>query len=216
MRYKKILKLIILCVLAAGLNYFLNTFSVYLIKIPLFLDTVFNAAVCFAAGLIPGLITALLSYTTMCIRNGNFDPFILCAVTEVILVWRFIPSLQSRSVNLKDTGNLPETAVTSFVSIFARLMLLYIVCCISISILGGFIDFFYYSLMSNSKPYFSAEDTFKIGLLRSGIPVLTMNILSRIPVNLVDRFIVIFGGYFVSRLVRKFFADEKNYTIPNE
>jgi hypothetical protein len=33
-----------------------------------------------------------------------------------------------------------------------------------------------------------------------------MNILSRIPVNLVDRFIVIFGGYFISRGAGKLLA----------
>jgi len=202
---KKIIIIILLCIFAAGLNYLLNTISVYLIKIPLFLDTVFNAAVCFAAGLIPGIATALLSYTALSIRNGNFDPFILCAITEVFLIWRFKPQTDSEKNKLKEqhTRTYPESALTSYVSIFARLMLLYIVCCISISILGGFIDFIYYNVMANSKQYFSAEDTFKIGLLRSGIPVLAMNILSRIPVNLVDRFIVIFGGYFVSRLIRR-------------
>jgi hypothetical protein len=57
--------------------------------------------------------------------------------------------------------------------------------------------------LSNPKSYFSAEDAFKIGLLPSGIPVLAMDILSRIPVNIVDRFIVIFGGYFISGIYRK-------------
>jgi hypothetical protein len=83
-------------------------------------------------------------------------------------------------------------------------MLLYIVCCFAISILGGVIDFIFHYRLSNPKIYFSAEDTLKMGLLRSNIPVLAMNILSRIPVNLVDRFIVIFGGYFISRGIKKF------------
>jgi hypothetical protein len=78
-------------------------------------------------------------------------------------------------------------------------MLLYIVCSLAISLLGGLIDFFYHYRWSHPKVYFSAEDTIKIGLLRSNIPVLAMDILSRIPVNIVDRFIVIFGGYFISR-----------------
>jgi hypothetical protein len=82
-------------------------------------------------------------------------------------------------------------------------MILYIICCFAVSVLGGVIDFFYYGMLSNPKLYFSAEDAFKIGLLRSGIPVLAMDILSRIPVNIVDRFIVIFGGYFISRLMIK-------------
>ena len=192
-------KLLILCILAAAANFLLNTLSVYLIKIPLFLDTVFNAAVCFTAGLIPGIVTALLAYTALGIRNGGFDPFILCSLLEVFLIWRMKPSQANEPQQITPH----ETTVTSFVSIFARLMLLYIVCCTAISILGGMIDFFYYTVLANSKLYFSAEDTFKIGLLRSGIPVLTTNILSRFPVNLVDRFIVIFGGYFISRGLRK-------------
>ena len=201
----------LLCILAAGANFLLNTLSVYSIKIPLFLDTVFNAAVCFAAGLFPGIFTALTTYTALCLRNGSFDPFILCAVAEVFLVWRLRPSAgrlsdgKISSIGQSSRSSaLPETELASFISIFARLMVLYIVCCIVISILGGLIDFFYYTVLANSKLYFSAEDTFKIGLLRSDIPILVMNILSRIPVNLVDRFIVIFGGYFISRLILKF------------
>jgi len=197
--------ILLICILAAAVNFLLNTLSVYYIKIPLFLDTLFNAVVCFAAGLVPGIITALFSYITLCIRNGSFDPFIICAVVEVLLIWRLKPSVHSRGARLKEQqkGILPENAVTAFVGIFARLMLLYIICCITISILGGLIDYFFYDLMSNTKQYFSAEDTFKIGFLRSGIHTLVINILSRIPVNLVDRFIVIFGGYFISRLISR-------------
>jgi hypothetical protein len=56
----------------------------------------------------------------------------------------------------------------------------------------------------NPKLYFSAEDIFKAGgLLNSGIPMLAMNILSRIPVNIIDRFIVIFGGFFIAEGITK-------------
>ena len=202
MNIKKIAQLSVICILAAGANFLLNTLSVYLVRIPLFLDTVFNAAVCFYAGLFPGIITALFTYTAMSIRNGSFDPFIICAIAEVLLVWRLRPQ-KTRFVKIEKNQ---ETEIISFVGIFARLMLLYIIACITISVLGGLIDFFYYTVMANSKQYFSAEDTFKIGLLRSGIPVLAMNILSRIPVNLVDRFIVIFGGYSVYRGLNRFYG----------
>ena len=97
-----------------------------------------------------------------------------------------------------------EMKINSFIGIFARLLILYILCCLAISVLGGIIDFFFHGIWSNPKLYFSAEDTFKIGLLRNGIPVLAMDILSRIPVNIVDRFIVVFGGYFISRLFVRF------------
>ena len=204
-RFTRFIKLSLLCVLAAGLNFLLNSFCVYFMKLPLFLDTVFNIAVTFAVGLIPGLITTFLYYLfVIAIRNTNFYPFILCSIAEVIIVYCLKPVEPKKNLR----GNIlsvasPEKTVNSIVDVFARLMVLYIVCCLAVSVLGGIIDFFFYVIWSNPKIYYSAEDPFKIGLLRTGIPLLAMNILSRIPVNIVDRFIVIFGGYFISRLIVK-------------
>ncbi len=195
----RLIKISLLCVLSVGGNYLLNNVSVYFLKFPLFLDTVFNVAITFAAGLIPGLVTAFLSYFALNGLEIRSYPFILCSIVEILLVWRFKPAE-------------PEKKMTvSYGSILARLMILYIACCFAVSVLGGMIDFIYHNVLSNPKLYFSAEDAFKIGLLRSGIPVLAMDILSRIPVNIVDRFIVIFGGYFISRLMRKL-----NYSIIND
>jgi hypothetical protein len=47
------------------------------------------------------------------------------------------------------------------------------------------------------------EDTFKLGLIRNNMPVLAAAILSRIPINIVDRFIGIFCGYGISLLYRR-------------
>jgi len=65
-----------------------------------------------------------------------------------------------------------------------------------------FIDYFYHAVMRNPKTYFSAEDAFKIALLKGNIPVLIVDILSRIPVNIVDRFIVIAGGFFIAQRLK--------------
>jgi len=204
-QFPGLIKLSLLCILAVGGNLLLSNFCVYFMKFPLFLDTVFNVAVTFAVGLIPGLVTVLLSYLVIAIRNNSFSPFILCSIAEVIIVYR----LKSAELKKKRTGKYlvrstpSEVKINSFVSVFAKLMVLYIACALAISVLGGIIDFFFYGIWSNPKLYYSAEDAFKIGLLRSGISLLAMDILSRIPVNIVDRFIVIFGGYFVSRLIVK-------------
>jgi hypothetical protein len=74
---------------------------------------------------------------------------------------------------------------------------------VTVSVLGGIIDFIYYEILPGIKLHFSPEDTFKMGLLRNPMPILAVDIISRIPVNIVDRFIVIFGGFFISHLVRK-------------
>jgi energy-coupling factor transport system substrate-specific component len=200
-RFIRLIKLSLLCILAVAGNFLINNLCVYYMKFPLFLDTVFNVAVTFAAGLIPGLITALLSYVALNSWEIGFYPFILCSIVEVLLVWRLMPV--NREKKNAEQSALPATKAFSYIHIFARLMVLYIVCSLTISVLGGVIDYLHYTVLSNSKLSFSAEDTFKISLLRSGIPALAIDILSRIPVNIVDRFIVIFGGYFVSRLIVK-------------
>jgi len=205
-----IIKIAILCIIAAALNYLLTTLCIYVFKIPLFVDTVFTAAVSFSAGLIPGLVTALLTYSTG-FGVGAFTPFILCSITEVILICKLKPTLPDHfNQNYVSPGaGRKETALTAIVSIFTKLMVLYVVCCLVISILGGLIDYVFYTLLPNAKQHFSAEDTYKIGLLQSDIHVLPVNILSRIPVNLVDRFIVVFGGYFISRLIDKIIPPPK-------
>jgi len=201
-RFTRFFKLSLLCVLAVGGNFLLNNFCVYFMKFPLFLDTVFNVAVAFAAGLVPGLVTALLSYVALNSWAIGFYPFILCSIVEVLLVCLLMPANQGKKH--AERAALPAAKAFSYISVFARLMVLYIVCSLAVSVLGGVIDYLHYTVLSNPKLSFSAEDTFKIGLLRSGIPVLAMDILSRIPVNIVDRFIVIFGGYFVSRGLKRF------------
>jgi len=190
----KIIKISALCIIAAALNFTLTFLSVPVLKIPLFLDTIFTAAVTFSAGLIPGLITAVLTWAAgPFIDNGQLSPFVICSIAEVFIINRLKPS---SGIVLNEYKN--EKTLAKNISILARLMLLYIAASMVISILGGLVDFIFYSVLPNSKGHISAEDIYKAGLQQSRFPVLVMNILSRIPVNLVDRFIVIFGGYFIS------------------
>jgi len=182
-------RLALFIILAAALNHALYTLST-IFKLPLYLDTVFNAAICFSFGLLPALITALLSHITASIPQPSVSPFILCAIVEVLLIWRLNPV---------KAGRKPA----SLVNVFAGLLLLYIICLVSMSILGGAIDYVYYGILKNPKPYLSAEDVIKLGLLRSSLQTLVINILSRISINTVDRFIVVFGGFFVSRGINK-------------
>ena len=190
----------LLCIAAAGANYLVNNICVYYLKIPLYLDTIFNAAVCFSAGLVPGLITAGLSYTALALRDSGFHPFVLCSIAEVLLIWRLKPSPSELPFDRKSD---------SLVSIIARLMLLFIAASLTVSILGGLIDFITYNVLPGSKTFFSAEDAFKIGFLKSKIHPLAIDIMSRIPVNMVDRFIVIFGGFGVSIVIGKFIRSEQ-------
>ena len=202
----RILALGLFCVFAAAANQLLHNISVYYFKIPLYVDTVFNAAVCFAAGFVPGLITALLPSLAFAVMFGSpVPPFIVCSIAEVCIVCLLKPSYPKEASLRKaqEAAEMRQISLAEAAGIFARLMVLFIVCALAISILGGVIDFIYHDVLSGSREYFNVEDNFKIGLLDSDIPTLVINILSRIPINIVDRFFVIFGGYGVALLYRK-------------
>jgi hypothetical protein len=199
------IKLIILCALAVGANYLLNTLSVFILKLPLFLDTVFTCVVAFAAGLVPGIAAAVLTTAVIFVRDNGTFLFVLCSITEVFLVWLMNPHSKNSpwGFRRKSADPFPSAARTSFISTFTALLLLYIAACITISVLGGILGFILYDVLLTRKLYYSPEDTFKMGLLHNGPPILVTNILSRIPINIVDRFVVIFGGFSLSLAVKR-------------
>jgi len=189
------LRLILLCILAVGLNYCLNILSVFILKLPLFLDTVFTAVLAFAAGPLWGIAAAVL--TTLAI-NPRYN-----TTAYVFRPRRRVPAMRRHSLRKRiATVRGGDTEPFSLISTFSLLLLLYIGDFVIVSVLGGIIDFVYYEILPGIKLHFSPEDTFKTGLLRSTMPILMVDIISRIPINIVDRFIVIFGGFFISRLVR--------------
>ncbi|MCL2231115.1 MAG: hypothetical protein FWC01_08460, partial [Treponema sp.] len=124
------------------------------------------------------------------------SPFIICSIAEVFIIWLLKPSARIKLIRTNDDIVLAEN-----IGVLARLMLLYISASVIVSILGGLIDYFYFTVLPISKAHISAEDVYKAGIRQSPFPVPIINILSRIPINLVDRFIVIFGGYFISLLI---------------
>jgi hypothetical protein len=180
---------------------------VYVLKLPLFLDTVFTCAISFSAGFLPGLAAAVLSTIAVSLRDVSRITgtelliliFVLCSSTEALLVSTVRTRLPKPDPF--SAGPVPgkNPIPLSRINGFAILLLLYIAACISVSVLGGIIDFFIYEILRGNKLHFSPEDTFKAGFLRTTMPVLAANILSRIPINMADRFITIFGGFLVSR-----------------
>jgi hypothetical protein len=107
----------------------------------------------------------------------------------------------------KEAVFLKERSLQSFIGVASHLLVLAAVDCIIISLLGGIIDYFITTL---SMPRaFYPEDTFKLGLLRNRVPVLAAAIFSRVPINIVDRFIVMIGGYGISLLYRKILKNQE-------
>jgi hypothetical protein len=205
-------KVLIICIVSALANTTLSYIVSSMAGLPLYLDTVFTAAAVFSAGLLPGLLIALVLCPMFPFLRHHFllnqpvtmafteNLFAICTVMEVILVFLFLKKIREREAQVAER----KPSLQSFIGMAPLLLTLAALDCIVISITGGIIDFI---LTQNSTPRpFFPEDTFKLGLLRNNVPLLTSAILSRIPINIVDRFFVIFGGYGISLAYRKWLA----------
>jgi hypothetical protein len=201
-------KILLLCIIAALFNFSLNHVVSAVAQFPLFLDTVFIVAVCFSVGFVPALfmtfvlgpiishIIPLLVPSIIAIPFWWKNLFTLCTLSEIILVTLF-----SKKMKPKEDAFLKKTSLALFTPIAARLLILVVLDCIIISIIGGILDAILTPL--SAQRIFASEDTFKLVLLRSNMNYLPAAILSRIPINIVDRFIVVFGGFGLSILWKK-------------
>jgi hypothetical protein len=202
------INILVLCIVAAFCNSVLSYVDSALLKIPLYLDTVFIVAVCFAKGIVPALFTGLIfcRVFTFFIYKYLFYYsaevfwvsciFSLCILAEIILVFVF-----HQNIKTKEKVFFEKPSLFSFINIASRLLVLVVIDCIMISVLGGLIDVVITAL--SAPRAFNPEDTFKLGLLRSNMPFLPAAILSRIPINIVDRFIAVFAGYGLSLLWKR-------------
>ena len=200
-------KVAVLCLVSGFLNSALSHVISGMWGLPLYLDTLFAAAVCFSFGLIPGLVTALLHPVFLIIKyialtDLELAParltflFVFCIFFEVLLIFSF-----RNKIKPLDNAFRKQYSLVSFINLAPMLLLLAVLDCVVISVSGGIID---YIITLNSKlQVIHPEDSFKLSLLRNNVPVMASVILSRIPINIVDRFFVIFGGYGVSLLYRK-------------
>jgi len=200
-------KILVLCVVSAFGNVAFRYLITDLANIPLYADTVFTVAMYFFAGLVPGLLTVILYFT---LSSINFillqgfpvesvwviNAFIFCAILEVMTVCLYRKKMKS-----SEAAFLEKPSLESFTGILVHLLILSVIACIVVSIAGGIIDFVLSQF--NVTQEFSPEDNFKLGLLRNNVHILATAILSHIPINIVDRFIVVFGGFGLSLLYRK-------------
>jgi hypothetical protein len=213
-------KVFILCLLSAFGNAMCGVLVSGVLGLSLYLDTVFTIAVTFSFGLLPGLLTGALFYPGYGILRNIIlhtgadtfwaaNAYILCTVSEILLVFFFRSRIAPEPG--RDTGGpvrprrfvLPgESFLPSFIGIAALLMVLAVIDCVFVSITGGLVDFVLYTLIAAPRGLYP-EDIFKLSLFRNNVPYLASAILSRIPINIVDRFIAVFAGYGISLLYNK-------------
>lgn len=214
-------KIIILCLASAFANAVFSFIISGLLKVPLYVDTVFTAAMCFTAGMYAGIITgAVLSPLFFFIvfrflLKETFDVtlirniFVICIIVEVILVSYFYKKIiKPREAAFLEKHSVKQDILFAFFPVAVQLILLVVLDCIVISVIGGIIEFIIDQFSVSWK--YSPSDIFKFGFLRYNAPVLATGILSQIPINIVDRFIVIFGGYGISLVFRRWLSTKED------
>ena len=150
----------LVCALAIAANLLVMLFR-YLLWSPLFVDTVFTVAVTFALGLIPGFVVAVLTWAADGVMGFGlqpFHPFLLVAIAEVFLVHTLKPKdtavahiPQDPASGIRNSAML-DRKMFAISSVFARLILVYFVCVIAASVLGGLIDLVHHTLWGVERP----------------------------------------------------------------
>ncbi|AEF82737.1 hypothetical protein [Leadbettera azotonutricia] len=197
------LKNLFLCVLLSGGNCLLNILVNRILGLPLFLDTLFTLTVTFLSGPVFGIISAILTSAVGTFLLPPYMPiyslYVLCSITGVALTEVFCRSYKLR---LTATQSAPADADSGF-GTFTALLLLSVVLCLQMSIMGGCIAALIPALVPIPGYTVSPENYFKLGLLINNMPVLAAEIISRLPINIFDRLLSVFGGYGLALLIRK-------------
>jgi hypothetical protein len=144
------------------------------------MDSIFTVWVTLIAGLIPGLlagalyniVSSLLVYTL-----GIQMLYGFCNMATALVVWLF--------ARKKKTLTVFDLSLTALCVAFAN------------SLIGGLI-----SAALNQGIDSFPTDMLVAGMLMHQLPLLGSTILARIPINLLDKAIAVFGGYGIYLMTR--------------
>jgi hypothetical protein len=213
-----------LCIAGAALNIIFSRFNGSVTHLPLFIDTIFTIALTFSRGPFWGILTGVLTHLAF---NSIFPSgwlmylYTLCSIATVLITVLFIRLFPGELgfLSRRDAVTLKTIMRTSgprvqgnWLHIAAKgglymdrvmvLMMLSFSLCIAMSVQGGLtaavIEFLASSGSSGTE---GPELLFKLTLLRRNLPLVGVEILSRIPLNVIDRLVSVFGAYGIAALL---------------
>jgi len=216
---KGVLFLFLLGFLGSIVNNGFMWFSSFL-SLCLYMDIIITITLVFIAGILPGLVCAILSTAIYSILfyfvygepyYWAWYLFILCSITAVFIVRFFIyffPA-ECKKVQIIPDNPLSESQKKRQIfGIFIMLTILSLVMSILISVVGGLISTGI-NMASNVVPTNIPPETwFRMGFIRQGFSLLPSEILGRIPVNMADKSISVFCGYGIALLIKKFWKSK--------
>jgi hypothetical protein len=203
------------CVVAALLNSIIPTIFMGITPNPLvYLDTVLIITITFMWGLKWGIISAAVSSVltpavSILFFGGIWQQylFIPCFFATAFVTYLFM-RLFPAELNLADasirTSNQTRRRNNAFDKVMATMIALIIMAfalCIVISILGGCISTLIIFLDNSMAASGNITPEATVPLLVPGMPLLVREILSRIPINIIDRLISAFVGYGAARSI---------------
>lgn len=162
-----------------ALDRFVVTFS-----FPLFLDTIFTAAAAFfscSSGIIAAVSYHVILFFLFFTDSVADIGFMLCSLTVVLVIRLALRRCQKMNA--------------------VRLLIMAIILGLVISLEGSLI----FTFIFKHYQYVESVRTGYLSFLflKSNIPVLVSAFLARIPVNLVDKVVAVFAGWYVCMGVRK-------------
>ena len=181
--------------------------------LPLYLDTIFTVAITFIGGLFYGILTGAL--TNIIGHSINFWGwegylFTICNVVTALITWLFIRLFQQEikiSNKKNTTAVMPQNSQTLYkiINKIVVLVLLSFALCLAMSIIGGSISVLIQKFGS------SHADELQLSALLGSTMFPQLNsylteILSRIPINIIDRLISVFCGYGIALGVSVIFS----------
>ena len=198
----KMLRTILLCILAVVLNMLTVDIFYKQLSLPLFFDTIFTVAIVFHLGLVPGLCVSLgynlINGFEWVFLKKVSDPFIffysICGVLIVFATWLIARKKQ----NFK---------VAPLVTLLYLLLITLLSAACTI-IAGGIIDYFHY-VCYDVPDMMNPIKTFTDSFVQQRFSLLISCILAQIPVSVLDRLLATFAGYGVYRLVERIIDKRK-------
>ena len=188
-KIRRWLIIIISTILSIVINFGFNHLAIFILHVPLFLDTVGTVTLTFFCGWIPRLVCAFATILLDSIIGGYFlqlpTLYVICSFFAVFISYKF-------KRNIFNTNMI--------IVRICYLFILAMIMCVVISILGGIIDSICITYSNYKSTYPVASDFFKLNFIKLGLSQLGTNIVSRFPINIVDRLFTCFISYGLSLL----------------
>ena len=200
--------LFVLCIIGGLLNTAINLVFLHRAGIPLFLDTIFTISITMMAGpfwgSLTGVIYTLIAHSIAFWGGWKGYLFALCGIATALITWLFIRlfpmelNLFSQQDSKLSFAQSKSRRLNMIMGKIIVLILLSFALCIAMSVLGGLIAAF---IIYNDPVLLEGRYVtgfFASTMFPDGSSLILTEILSRIPVNIVDRLISAFAGYGIA------------------